>query len=142
MADYEAMYRSNHFKVDDVEAFQKLTKGIVSEDYIKIKADEDGTCFIGSYSSFKYVNEDGECGIDYFLSQLSKIIAKDDAAIFTEVGHEKLRYVNAVAAIVTRGKVKWLDLKNISMQEAGKILGKPDWETQMDYSDWETQMDY
>ena len=48
MADYEAMYRSNYFKVDDVEAFQKLAKGIVSEDYTKIKADEDGTCFIGS----------------------------------------------------------------------------------------------
>ena len=133
MANYEGMMRTNYFKVDDVDAFRELTEKLSAEANIEVEVSDNNVCFIGCYSSIDYVDDDGESNIDEFYSKLSEIIAEDDAAIFTEIGHEKMRYINAVATIVTRGKVEWVNLNDFSIGKAREMLESPLWVTKMEY---------
>lgn len=133
MANYNGIMRTNYFKVDNVDAFKELTGRLSAEANIEAEVDENDVCFIGCYSPIDYVDDDSESNIDEFYSKLSEIIAKDDAAIFTEIGHEKLRYINAVATIVTRGKVEWVNFEDFSTGKARGMLESPFWVTKMDY---------
>lgn len=133
MANYMGMMRTNYFKVKDVEAFNELTNKLSAEDNITVEVTDENTCFIGCYSPIDYIDENNDYNIDEFYNKLSKLIADDDAAIFIEIGHEKLRYLIGLVVIVTTNDVKYLDLSNIAIETAKNMLNNPNWTTKLNY---------
>ena len=79
------------------------------------------------------LHENNDYNIDEFYNKLSKLIADDDATIFIEIGHEKLRYLIGLVVIVTTNDVKYLDLSNIAIETAKNMLNNPDWTTKLNY---------
>ncbi len=75
-----------------------------------------------------YDNED----FDVFLEEMQKILPDGEAMIYTEVGHENLRYVSGYATIVTNKEIRCLDLTSYALETAKEMLGT-DFKTQMDY---------
>lgn len=132
MANYCAITRTNYFHVTDMEAFDRLTDHLVSEDNIEVEVNGD-ECYIGCYSSLDFETEDEDYDINEFYSQLSKIIKEGDAAIFTEIGNEKLRYLCGYCIIVTHDNVACVDLTDVAIQKAREMLKNPNWDTKMDY---------
>lgn len=133
MANYMGMMRTNYFKVNDVDAFNKLTDGLSAEDNITVEVTDGNTCFIGCYAPLEYEDEDGDYNMDSFYGQLSKLIVDGDAAIFMEVGNEKLRYLVGSAIIVTSKGFDWIDLSLMAVNKAKEMLGNNEWETKMEY---------
>lgn len=71
-------------------------------------------------------------GMDTFYKELQQILPDGEAMILQEAGHEKLNYVAGVATIITNKEIRFLDLSELAVKTAGKMLGT-DFQTQMDY---------
>lgn len=65
---------------DEIEDFTETKDGITYHGF-------------GAYASVEYLNND-EYDFDIFLEELQKILPKDEAFMYFEVGHEKLRFLN------------------------------------------------
>lgn len=76
--------------------------------------------------------EPGDDNMTSFYKELQTILPDDDAMILLESGYEKLRYVTGFATIVTNKKITFLDLSDLAVKTAGKMLGI-DFKTEMDY---------
>ena len=136
MANYEAVSRTNYFRVTDEEKYQKLFSNLVANDDIyDFTETKDGATYhgFGSYSSISYrlkLSEPTEDGNEYdydfdkFLYGIQDILPDDEAFIYFEVGNEKLRYVNAYAFLVTKEKIDSVDLDMAAKELVQEILGK------------------
>lgn len=145
MANYECVSRTNYFRVTDEAAYQKLFEGLRASDLQDFTKTEDGIVYhgFGAYDTIEYVIEsenddfDPEYGdetydFDVFLSKIQNILPDDEAFIYIESGHEKLRYITGYTIIVTKDKIVSQDLINITEQIAINLLGES-FHTKMTY---------
>ena len=138
MANYEGTTRTNYFRVTDEERYKELVKNFAcdTDDVHHYAKNKDGKIFhmFGAYGRIDYVSDDNElCSLsDAFYPELQRILPEGEAFILQEVGHEKLRYVNGRADIVTKDTVKYVDLATAIMQKAKELLGK-EFETELEY---------
>ncbi len=129
MANYEGMIKSNDFRLDPnkFEQFTALCNELTSECpvYADVTKGENGEVYgsVACYSDIEYYDEEtDEYDTDIFYEKLKECIAEDDAAIFIETGHEKLRYLGAFATIVTSKTVEYLNLDELAEKKAKELL--------------------
>jgi len=141
MANYYGTVRTNYFSVKDEAAFHKLMDSVMAEDEIHIFESEqtDGSkkFGFGCYGTISGIASDPDDedwpDRDRFLEALQELVCENDAIIVTEIGNEKLRYVGGISTVITHTKIQYVDMVAISVEVAGKSLGDPDYQTQMDY---------
>ena len=129
MANYEGMIRSNDFRLKPraKKKFEALCNELTAECeiYASVRkgGDKKNYASIACYSDIEYYDEEtDEYDIDIFYEKLKDCIADDDAAIFIETGHEKLRYLGAFATIVTSKTVEYLNLDELAEKKAKELL--------------------
>lgn len=145
MANYYANSRTNYFRVTDEDKFAELFANIVCDDdevkdFTKV---EDGIIIhaFGGYGSINYQkpNNSGESDEDYdydfdsFLAELQKILPEDEAFIYTECGHEKLRYITGFSIVVTKNKIDSIDIYSGAIGLARKMPNNKKFQTKMEY---------
>lgn len=151
MANYESTVRTNYFHVKDAEKFRAVMRRVYGyEDAVELWEEKDkggGPVFgFGVYGGISGIlpdlesgNDGGDnydpdgCSYDDFLEALQQCVADDDAVIILESGNEKMRYVVGAATIITAKEIRYLDITDLAVEEASKMLGNPGWETVCDY---------
>ncbi len=80
-------------------------------------------------------SEDDDCEEDYdaFARALQELIVEGDAAIIMQTGHEGLRYVDAMAVIISKKDIKCWNMDNTLIDQARELLGNTDWTTELHY---------
>lgn len=134
MANYNAVHRTNYFRVNDEEKWKEWFSCLCgTQDFTK--TDEDGTVWhgFGDYGSSpwyeRYDEEtgeghDGTFDIDDSIEILQDMLPDDQAFVYTEVGYEKLRYVAGWSLVVTNQGIEVVDLCNGAIDTAEKLLKK------------------
>lgn len=128
MANYYASARSNYFRVKDAEAFKAWAESRNLEvwDRTEEKDGRFGICPLngddGGWPNCFY-DEDADEYVDFELAaELGEHLAEGEVAILSEVGAEKLRYLNAYAVAVNwKGETKYVHLDDAIMEEAKKL---------------------
>lgn len=77
--------------------------------------DEEGDCI--------WENERGENDFDAFLSEIQSILPEGECFVYLESGHEKLRYVEGIAIVVTKNACKSISLSQYVDQTVKELLG-------------------
>ncbi len=144
MADFIGCTRTNYFHVKDEKSFLEIMDRAVSDsDSIEVweESDENGGkvfafglfgSIIGFYPEGAS-DEDDPVERDVFFLGLQSVVADGDAIVFTEAGHENLRYIGAWATVITSSDIKYVSLEAASLKLAKETLGNPDWNTQNNY---------
>ena len=144
MANYTCAVRTNYFHVKDEEAFRAFAEKLYcNEGDIEVWEDKDksgktvfgfGCCntFCGIHSDSASTDNPDDA-YDSFVCEIQKLIAEDDAVIIFEIGREKLNYLNGLATVITTKEHKYLDISDFAVEEARKILGNKEWETNSNY---------
>ena len=126
MANYYGASKTNYFRVTDEEKYQELFNNLVAEDEI-----EDWTVCIngetyhafGAFDGISYLDpETEEYDLDLFLQEIQKILPEDEAFVYFESGHEKLRYVGGYVCIVTKEEIKDENLESWAKKQAKSML--------------------
>lgn len=97
MSNYEGTFRTNYIKVKDLKKFKKELKQWVGSssdgnDY-EIWDGKRGKVALGGFCGLpQKVDKDGEFLDDEFAAFIQRHL-KNDVAIITEIGYEKLRYL-------------------------------------------------
>lgn len=135
MANYNAVSRTNYFRVTDEEKYTNLFNNLVSEwdieDFTEVK---DGITYhgFGSYCPIDYLDENEEYDFDLFLTELQKILPEDEAFMYFEVGYEKLRYLVGYTYVVTKKEIRSMNIDDWAKDTAKEILGEG-FSTRTDY---------
>ena len=140
MANYDAVTRTNYFRVTDEEEYARILSRFCSEDeiYDFSEKKEDGTFLhgFGTYGSLYYYpgeEEDEDPDIGQFFLDIQKILPDDEVFVLMEAGHEKLRYVVGAVDIVTSKEHRWLNLKEFAVVSAKEMLGDKFRGTDLEY---------
>ena len=141
MANYNCAIRTNYFRVNNNEEFEKFINHVVGEDmYVFDSQDKDGNKLygFGCYGNIYGYREDSddydeECDYDKFIDGLQKHLVDNDAVIIFEAGNEKLRYVVGSVTVITKDGVEYEDVTNLGLKMAKKMLNDPEYKTQVDY---------
>ena len=143
MANYFCTIRTNYFHVKDDNAFRQMMSRVYGcEDNVELweEKDKDGrTVFgfgtYGGISGLRDLDDDivDDSSYDDFIDQLQAFVADDDAIIILESGNEKLRYVVGFATIITSSDYKYMDITNLAIEQAEKMLCNPSWQTRCEY---------
>ena len=150
MANYICAVRTNYFHVKDEEEFRNFAKKLYSNDNdleVWEEKDKEGkTVFgFGCCSELSGIHADSENGdiedsiegdegaYDRFVDEIQKLVAEDDAVIIYEIGREKLCYLNGLATVITAKEQKYLDISDFAVEQARKMLGNKEWETNSNY---------
>lgn len=137
MATYYGTVLTNRFHVTDPKKFKKIMNACTGRDMIRIRKDRDPNgepvfCFgvDGSFGGLNMPHEKhSEDGFEYFIAALQHVLRPDDACIIYHIGHEALRYIEAIATIVTRDAVHYIDLEDAAESKAKELLDDPAWES-------------
>lgn len=144
MANYESCSRTNYFRVTDETRYAELFSHLVGDDYISdFTKIVDGITLHG-FGCESYIQaipmdedpaevEDWDDDFDGFLTELQKILPDDEAFIYTECGHERLRYLTGFSIVVTKSEIKSVDIRSGAIDLARKMLSDDNFNTQMDY---------
>lgn len=159
MANYYGMTRTNYFHVKDVDRFREIINKTATADVIgeeltiwpPQKAD-DGTLLFsfGGYTSIlgfevlpdgvteeEYNNNpydyDVEYDYDAFAAALQEVVVPGDAIIIQEIGNEKLRYLVGDITIITSDDIRYMNIRDLSINLARKMLGNNNWDTKLEY---------
>jgi len=154
MANYEAKTRTNNFSVTDVDKFYQLMEMCVGNEcpvevFMEKSTDDDSTMF-GFYCNgsilglpattedtepedLDYESCDDEYDHDLFCKFLQQLVTEDTAIIITEIGSEKFCYFVGVCTIITKSEIRVVDVQAVALIEARKMLGNPEYTTNMDY---------
>lgn len=81
--------------------------------------DENGNCIYDRWYDIADLDDE-----DSFIPKLQKILHPDDAFVYIEVGHEKLRYINGSAVVATRDNMKYTSLDGIINSSIKEFLGE------------------
>jgi len=137
MAEYLATTRTNYFRVTDEKRYQELFAHLVADGDIEDFTEErDGVLYhgFGVYGSINYEEtEDFDYDFDIFLHELQKILPDDEAFIYIESGHEKLRYVDGCAVVVTSREIKNKCLISWTEDTVKELLGEDNTVTECSY---------
>lgn len=159
MANYECVYRTNYFHVKDMEIFKEfisMAKRSSEDLNVYESPNKNGSFMIGGYGSHSFVpcfiSEEGaeeerqleallkKLGLekyvdsedDIFFEALSSCVRDDDAILYKEGGHEKLRYVSLDAIVITSKSIEYIEIDNQMIEMARAALGNESWETKID----------
>lgn len=128
MANYYCTCRTNYFKVTDEDKYKELFENLEAEDIIEdfTEETEDGTILhgFGCYASIDYPSKEDEYDFDEFIKGIQSILPDDEAFMFFESGHEKLRYVVGYCTVVTNKEIRYMSLDNWAKTQAKEILGE------------------
>lgn len=145
MANYYSNTRTNYFRVTDETKYAELFSHLVGdEDCVSDFSKEVNGITLHSFGCEGTIQaipmdenpdgaEDWDDDFDGFLKELQKILPDNEAFIFTEVGHEKLRYLVGYSLIVTRNEIKSIDINDDAFELARKMLNNETFTTQMYY---------
>ena len=144
MASYTCAIRTNYFHVKDEDAFRVFADKICcNEEDVSVWEDKDKAGNIvfgfGCCSSLTGIlsasdgTEEPDAAYDRLIKGLQEHIREDDAVIIFESGREKLNYVSGLATVVTFNECKYLDISDFAVEEARKMLGNKEWETNSSY---------
>lgn len=144
MADYKCHARTNYFHVKDPEAFRAFMARANDVDELWEEKDAKGMPVFGfsaygfpTLNSYRELPDGTEEGEEYdedaFIEGLQSHLAADDAFIYTEIGHEKLRYLVGHVTVITSTAVKGLDLEDFAFQTAKEMLDNDQWNTKNEY---------
>ena len=141
MANYYGKIRTNYFKVTDENKFKEIIGFLRGEDevvYHEHYKEKGKFMFYCDGSLTGYVEDEDDDDSyddawDEMVRKLQTILPEGEAIILTEIGNEKMRYFTAYASIITANKTGWADLTTLAMEEAGRLLGDSDYQTQMEY---------
>jgi len=154
MADYYAKARTNYFSVTDKDKFHKLMGMCAGDEYrVEVFSDkpvDDDSVKFGFYcdgsilglpapyedeepEDLDYVACDDEHDLDLFYKFLQKLVAKDDAIIITEVGSQKMCYLFGESVIITQSEISVINVQDMAMAEARRMLDNAEYTTQIDY---------
>jgi hypothetical protein len=112
MANYESMFRTNHFRVKNEDAFCKWAYDI-GANYFPVKIEGETAYCMTRYAGIPDFSESREDEID-FASELAEHLVEGEVAVYMEVGYEKIRYLSGVAvAVAWDGRVTYIDLNEI-----------------------------
>ena len=148
MANYCCAVRTNYFRVKDEDKFTEFMNNVVGdEDTVDVWRKElgDQTYFgFGCYGQIAGVRvqskdpnntdpEDEEPSYDDFVYGLQELVEDGDAIIIFESGNEKLRYVAGEALVITATDYRFINLNDVAVEAAGKLLGRRDYATVCSY---------
>lgn len=109
MSNYYETYRTNYFKVTDVDKLKEIVDNIDAELW---ENDEEENYYafgrIGSWGYDTYYDEEDN-EIDT-CKELQNILDKDQVCIINSIGHEKLRYLTAYSTVITNDEIKYTDV--------------------------------
>ncbi len=140
MANYQCAFRTNYFSVKDRAYFNKMID-CVKRDSDEIYVHEnEGKVMIGGYGNpMIFGDQDDEFSKDLptddnsFFTELQKCVAENDAIIYKEAGHEKLRYIIHEAVVITSEAIEFLDIDGQLKKIAQELLENENWETKLCY---------
>lgn len=136
MADYLATSRTNYFRAENAE----LLRGIIHAAAFDVEGlrlwedtGEDGIIryAFGCYNSIAGAMD--EDAFTEFVTKLQACLPDDDAIVITEIGNEKLRYLEALATVITKTACDTVDLTETGYERASEMLGYPNWSTKENY---------
>lgn len=143
MAEYICTIRTNYFHVKDPDAFRAFMGRVYgTTDFISFWQEQDlsgqpvfGFGTHGGIGGLRNAEEVENCdaddsAYDEFINGLQEHVAKGDAVILLEVGHEKLRYVHGSATVITSSEQCFLNISDLAKNKAADMLGSPGWDTQ------------
>lgn len=137
MANYECVSRTNYFHVKDAELFRKFMDTVIADDIHLWEEKDSNSNIVFAFGCegtiYGIPDENGNSSLNLFFEELQKHITDNDAVIFTEAGHEKLRYVAGYASIITGTDIQHVNLDDMALSKAREMLGNPGFSTQMDY---------
>ncbi len=157
MSNYYGKCRTNYFAVTDAEKFKALMAVCVAGDKVEVyeEQQEKGItryCLLcdGIISGLPYKLVEGEPVItlnmeeteedldndissSLFHKALQDVLADGEAVIITEIGWEKMCYLQGVSLIITKTECKGVDLRDKSLELAREVLGDPEYTTKMEY---------
>lgn len=108
MADYIAMVLSTSFRVKDIDKFMEGLEKVIMEE-VSIDVEND-TVQIHGYSPIpNYIEIDDDYENFDFIEYIHKHIKEGEKMRITEIGYEKLRYLQAIAYDITSKYVKYID---------------------------------
>lgn len=133
MSQYYGNTRSSYFHVIDEAALRAVIAEVVTSDneevYVWKKLDAEGkdVFAFGCYSDIRGICPTGDNDPDYdrFIEKLQACLVEGDAIIITEVGHEKLNYLTATAAIVGKHGHKFIDFHDVTVGMVDEV--EPNW---------------
>ena len=140
MANYYGMTRTNYFAVTDADRFKEIVGKLYGEGkigYYEHSSEKGKFMFYCECNLMGYLegedDDDHDSYWDNMVQNLQNILPEGEAIILTEIGNEKMRYLTAHSLIITANSTASVDLGMMALAEAAKVLGNPDYTTQIDY---------
>jgi hypothetical protein len=140
MANYNALTRTNYFSVTDEAKFNEIIASCRTDvGGLQVLEPSFGSrrfgfgCYgiIYGIPPNQDVEEEGD--LYAFYDALQSVLVDSDAIIITEIGYEKLRYLVGYCTVITKRKIKLVDLHDTAVELARDMLENPKFITQMDY---------
>lgn len=131
MADYVYKGRTNYFRIKDEANWDVFMRMIEADDF-SFK-DKDGIAWHGFGTDTSLAKCDDEGNDLPYEAMLQEIIAEDDACIITEIGNEKLRYLDGYVTVITKDQIATRSLREIGIGLAQEMLGNQEWSTVNEY---------
>lgn len=141
MANYYGVTRTNYFAVTNETEFREIiARYFNSRLSIFERTQPDGSkqFGFGCYSSFDgLIAEDDDAedidGTDSLYCELQEVLQEGHSIIIFEAGHEKLRYVIGSAIVITKTDVQFVDLHDLALKLARRMLDDEHYAPVMDY---------
>ena len=156
MANYYGNTRTNYFRVIDKEKYESIMNLVrCSEGELYLWEEEingelhygfgvyddiDGICECEHCEEVRKCNiefDEEECMNEYNYDAMCELLASvvhpEDAIMIVSTGHEKLRYIGGYSTVITKDKVKHIDLWDSSIKSARKILKNDAYNTTYSY---------
>ena len=110
MANLQACWRTNSFKVKDLKLFKKEIKDkrIICEDDFIAEEKSNGEIILGAYEEMPdnhSINNDEDIEDFDFMEFIRKHIEKETKVELIEIGNEKLNCVFAIKTTITKKKI-------------------------------------
>ena len=114
MANFEEKVTSNFFKVKDSKLFINEIEEKEIECFFERKYNDNERFAIVSYDGLVAVDAYGEdFEYDDFIELIQNHIYDDEIVVIKSIGNEKLRYLTADVAIVSKEKVEYIEFGKI-----------------------------
>ena len=114
MANFEEKVTSNFFKVKDSKLFINEIEEKEIECFFERKYNDNERFAIASYDGLVAVDAYGEdFEYDDFIKLIQNHIYDDEIVVIKSIGNEKLRYLTADVAIVSKEKVEYIEFNKI-----------------------------
>lgn len=133
MADYLSWTRSNVFKVTDKEKFIDVINNLESGGIIEFhehdgdKEGETKVQFMVDGTPFGYETENGDFEFIPVIEDIQMLLPDGEVCVIIEVGHEKLRYVDASVLVITNETYFSKGLVEYAQEKSREMLRNNDY---------------